>query len=191
MCRWVQGVASVYLQYMNSDLNTCLYGSLLICRFSCVCWVHRSTDVLSPYGGQVGLSQNSPLCGDLAATLFFPSHSCMNDVAPHMWCCLSFCLWVFDCTLLLCVCGCVWGNGASSMWEYPLPGECVCVCVLGAGIWTWRLSSASMAQVAAASPSPPGLQQMPHRHSRLEDERQKKWPYSSTGYWSSTEVLII
>lgn len=38
------------------------------------------------------------------------------------------------------------------------------VCVLGAGIWTQSRPSASLAQVAATFLSPPGLQQMPHRH---------------------------
>lgn len=171
---------SVYLQYMNSALTMCLYGPHMYVLVY-VCWVHRSTDVSSPYGGQVGLSQNSPLCGDLAATLSLPSHSCMNDVAPHMWCCLSFCLWVFDCTSLSCVC-----VGVCAVIEHPACGNIPCqesVCV-----------SLEQAYGHGHCHQPVWLRLLLPFHRLLDYSRchigtdgetgggkAKKWPCSSTG----------
>jgi len=59
-----------------------------------------------------------------SAALSFPSLSCTDDVAlaPHTWRGLSVCLQVFDCSLLVCVCVCLWGNEAC-VWECVLPGE--------------------------------------------------------------------
>lgn len=106
--------------------HVCRYFCVLVC----VCWspsLHWCVEPIWSAGWTVPEQSITWWFGSAhAATLSFPSHPCTDDVAPHTWCSLSVCLWVFDCSLLECVCVCEWGNEASSVWECVLPGECVC-----------------------------------------------------------------